>query len=457
MRQQTWPYFLTLLIASAVLVLGAQSSNADTFKNELSFAIDNSLEIKAAQEEYIAAREAVDFAASGKDWTSALTVNGVKEELSTVYGSVREDRHKAIITIEKNLYDGGLTEASVNIAQMRLQQAQEQLNITVQSILNEAVNIYINLAVSRERLALNVANMKRLDEQLRRVEIQVNEGELTTTDLATTRAHHARGRAALIQAKISVTTAEANYTSRFGAKTYPRGITLPSIDTSILPPELEDAISEALATNSRLKIALINERIARKAMDELIARIKPQVNFRISGDRGEQYGSIPVDTLSATITLSMPLLPTNATSARSKEAVAAHQRYRHLMADQRRLTELEAANAYRLYTSSASVIDAFLAELKAAEAFRDGTDKEVSFGEKTIFDLLNAEQDVTNAELNLILARRDYIQAAYGLLAAIGQLNPIALKLNTAVEAEGLESPSSPIRFVPLPILNYEE
>ena len=54
--------------------------------------------------------------------------------------------------------------------------------------------------------------------------------------------------------------------------------------------------------------------------------------------------------------------------------------------------------------------------------FRDGTRAEADFGLKTVLDVLDAEQDVVSAEVSLLLARRDRINAGYAVLAAIGIL-----------------------------------
>ena len=48
---------------------------------------------------------------------------------------------------------------------------------------------------------------------------------------------------------------------------------------------------------------------------------------------------------------------------------------------------------------------------------------------KTLLDLLDAEQDVVNAELSLISTRGDYVLSGYTLLAHMGQLNAEAFGL----------------------------
>ncbi len=47
--------------------------------------------------------------------------------------------------------------------------------------------------------------------------------------------------------------------------------------------------------------------------------------------------------------------------------------------------------------------------------------------------MLNAEQELLNAEVTLVNAQRDAQTAAYGLLAAIGMLTPEAVGLTAEV------------------------
>ena len=75
------------------------------------------------------------------------------------------------------------------------------------------------------------------------------------------------------------------------------------------------------------------------------------------------------------------------------------------------------------------MIKAFEAELESATLFRDGTRAKPISGLKTVLDVLDAEQDVVSAEVSLLLARRDRINAGYAVLAAIGLLNADTLGL----------------------------
>ena len=52
-----------------------------------------------------------------------------------------------------------------------------------------------------------------------------------------------------------------------------------------------------------------------------------------------------------------------------------------------------------------------------------GVREEEKVGQRTVLDVLNAEQDVLDARVALVTSRRDYIVASYALLDALGHLS----------------------------------
>ncbi len=127
------------------------------------------------------------------------------------------------------------------------------------------------------------------------------------------------------------------------------------------------------------------------------------------------------------------------------------------LADSEQLTRLNAENTYRQFLSKDSLIKANQSEYDAAIIFRDGVRKEVEFGLKTLLDLLDAEQDVVNAELNLISTRGDYVLSGYVMLASMGQLNAETFGLSPVfVSLDDLPEYELPFSGIP-PKVTYQD
>jgi len=59
-----------------------------------------------------------------------------------------------------------------------------------------------------------------------------------------------------------------------------------------------------------------------------------------------------------------------------------------------------------------------------------GVKLEQQVGARTVLDVLNAEQELLNSQVNLVTSKRDAAVAAYELLSAVGSLTARGLALN---------------------------
>ncbi len=77
-------------------------------------------------------------------------------------------------------------------------------------------------------------------------------------------------------------------------------------------------------------------------------------------------------------------------------------------------------------TSSQSQVD-------ASEIALLGTQQEATVGQRTVLDVLNAQQALVNARVALVTAQHDRVVASYAVLNTIGRLSPQVLHLATSV------------------------
>jgi outer membrane protein len=73
------------------------------------------------------------------------------------------------------------------------------------------------------------------------------------------------------------------------------------------------------------------------------------------------------------------------------------------------------------------------AQVEASEIAVNGIREEAKAGQRTTFDVLNAQQTLVNARVALVTAQHDRVVASYAVLNAIGRLSPQVLKLKTTV------------------------
>ena len=135
------------------------------------------------------------------------------------------------------------------------------------------------------------------------------------------------------------------------------------------------------------------------------------------------------DVLAGSLVFSTPILSTNATRAKARNVAASHQQAKYARAEAVRVAEVRARAAFRTQETAKINLDAVQRELKASKLVAAGVASEAQFGQKTTLDLLDAEQDVNDAELRLVTAAHNLRLAAYRLQAAIGGLTAESLGL----------------------------
>jgi outer membrane protein TolC len=136
-----------------------------------------------------------------------------------------------------------------------------------------------------------------------------------------------------------------------------------------------------------------------------------------------------LDTRSIMLNFSIPLytggsLTSQVHAAKHQAASSAQQTL-----DARRQARDQVISAWQDYQTATAGLAAIQVEITAAQSAYDGVRAEYKEGERTTLDVLNAEQELLNAKVNLVKAQRDETVAEYYLKAATGSLTADDLHL----------------------------
>ncbi|HEY4193877.1 MAG TPA: TolC family protein, partial [Mesorhizobium sp.] len=86
-------------------------------------------------------------------------------------------------------------------------------------------------------------------------------------------------------------------------------------------------------------------------------------------------------------------------------------------------------SAWTQYTASREGVDANRALVAAAQLALNGVIEERNVGQRTTLDVLNSQNDLITAKINLVSSERDVVVASYAILSAIGHLSTERLGL----------------------------
>ena len=197
----------------------------------------------------------------------------------------------------------------------------------------------------------------------------------------------------------------------------------------MMPATLIEADDLARQYNPDVTVARLTVDAAMQQFSALMASVKPTVAFSLNATG--RWRRVRIDRpFSAQLKLSSPLMPTGSIRAKSRSLSASLEAARFDKDNALRSSALAVRNAFRNLETARSHRAAVAAELTASRLVATGITNEFQFGQKTTLDVLDAEQDVIDAELREVSAGHAILMAAFRLRAASGMLSAESFSLD---------------------------
>jgi TolC family type I secretion outer membrane protein len=299
---------------------------------------------------------------------------------------------------------------------------------TEQGVLLDAATAYMDVFREEAVLRLNINNEQVLSRQLQATRDRFNVGEVTRTDVAQAESRLARATAERIQAEGDLEVSRAFYEQIVGAK--PTAVPNPGYPAG-LPAEVDEATTLALDGNPAVVSATFDERAARANVEAVKGELLPSVDLvgEASRSRNEGTPDRTVDDITVTAELTVPLYQQGAVSSRIREAIQLAGENQLQVEEARRAAIEDAKSGFETLLTARASIQSREAEVRAAKIALEGVEQEAAVGSRTVLDVLDAEQELLDAQVSLVLDQRDAIVASYQLLAAVGRLTARELTL----------------------------
>ena len=337
----------------------------------------------------------------------------------------------ASVTVTQNLFNGNRSSNGVRQAESQVLQSRETTRNTEQNTLQNGATAYMNVLRDTAILELNKNNITVLEEQLRQTRDRFNVGEVTRTDVAQAESSLATARSNYFTAQANLATDIGNYRQIIGIE--PRHLEAARPIDPLLPRTLDDAIIIALAEHPSIQAAFHNVDVAQLQVEINEAILYPTVNLVGNAQVLNQFEGNPSARFfnaSVLAQLQIPIYTGGDTYAAIRQAKELLAQAR-LQADlQRTMVRANVVSNWGLLESSKAVIRSSQAAVKSSEIALDGVREEAKVGQRTTLDVLNAQQALLQARVNLVSAQRDRVVASYTVAAAIGRLSATNLALS---------------------------
>jgi outer membrane protein len=309
--------------------------------------------------------------------------------------------------------------------------AEVQYRDAQQTLMQRVAQAYLNVLLGQESLRVVQAEKAAVSLQRDRAQARFDVGRGRVTDLQEAQAQLDTVGTREVQASSTLALRQAQFEALTGVKAH--GLAPLRSDFAPQPPQPDDALAwqqQAAAGATRVLVQQRQVAIAGFEIDKyrLAARLTLDLVASASS-KGSSGGlserTAPDGQRSTAIGLqfSVPLFAGGAITSKERESVAKRGQAEQELAAAQRDARLQAQDAYLSVRTGVSRIGSLEQSLRSAATALEATTLGRDVGTRTELDVLDAQQRLFSAQLDLAQARNDYLLGRIQLAAAAGSLN----------------------------------
>jgi outer membrane protein len=337
------------------------------------------------------------------------------------------------VTVTQVLFNGFKTANSVRVAEFQVQSGREALRNTGQGVLLDAVTAFMNVLANQAQVESQRTNVAVLREIQATTKRRLDAGDVTPTDTAQAESRLSRGLADLNAAEVALAISKATYTQVIGEA--PVQLIAAATVDRLSPPTLATATETASHEHPAVLGAGFDVDVAQTTINVAESSLLPTAAVQASASRSRQsdtsLSTFGTDQASILGQVNVPIYDGGTAASQTRQAKEVASQSRLVFEQVRNQTRTAVVSAWVSNEGTKIALTASQSEVRAAEVALAGVRREAAGGQRTTIDVLNAQQDLTNARSRLIQAQRDRVIASYTLLSAVGRLDVHTLNLKT--------------------------
>jgi outer membrane protein len=432
------------LCAGAVSATAAAPAGAETLADAIALAYQNNPTLQAQRatqraldENYVQARSGwrptltMSGSISGSERRIPGAVNGIDVNGDGIIDqlasrSIVQGNASSIgLTFNQPIWTGGRVAAAVNAANADVLAGRENLRRVEAQVLVSVIQTYSDVRRDQEALRIQQENVNVLTKQLQESQARFDVGELTRTDVAQSQARLSQSQASLQSAIAQLAISRATYATLVGQN--PGDLEPQPSLAYLLPQDPDEAFKIAEEFNPQLRAQQFAEKASRArvagAHAERMPTVSAQATVRYPSNDNNAFNSdFYLREASVGVGVTVPLFNGGLTSSRIRQAVERNNADKITFEGVRRNVLQGVTQFWSQLIAARANISSSDEQVRAARIAAEGTHQEQQVGLRTTIDVLNAEQELRQAELNQVSSRRDEYVAAANVLATMGRL-----------------------------------
>jgi len=425
---------------SAALFGVASSAHANPINVELTGLITNHPSIRAAEKSLQSSRQGVKAAVAdfyptvsvdsdaGYENISSPTTRGDNDPDATPFGRTR---NTASLSLTQNLFSGYATASAVRTARLNRELAQISLEGTRQNTLFEGIQVYIDVLRQRRLIELARENEGTIQRQLNLEDERVQRGSGVAVDVLQAKSRLQIAKERRVSFEGALEDAISRYTQTYNHPPDIDSMLDPEPPIEQIPSELIKSIDIAVVENPAIGNSGTTVEVARERRRTVRSELFPTVDLEGTYNY-EKHNNATLGTrrdYSLVVSSTWELF--SGFSTRASMAQAAYDY--HASKDQHEFTVRKVIEQTKLAWQSLLTARERLELLEnavniASEVF-ESRKKLREAGKETVINVLDAENEVNQAQINYTSAFYDERLAVFQLLLAMGRLDDANLGL----------------------------
>ncbi len=425
------------LLAGAALL--AAPVQADDLREALAQAYQTNPTLQAARANQRATDEEVPIQQASAAPNISATGNHIEFLKNSPNSFTSPERRTQVgPDLQVPIYSGGAIKNSIKAAKERVAAGQADLRGTESAVFAQVVAAYMDVLLTEAVVGLSANQVDVLAINLEATNDRFEIGDLTRTDVAQSQSRLAIAQSDLQKSQANLISARETYIQLVGQA--PRSLAAPP-PLPGLPEDANQAVELALEHNPDLIAA--RERVEAAGFDSESAGAGrlPTLGAFAGLDYTDYHGTLggPISsdfaqtetTANIGLQLTIPIFQGGLPAARQRQAFARETATLEQLIATERSIIAQVRAAYSSWIAANAIIESSQAAVSAAELSLEGVRAENSIGSRSILDVLNAEQELLSARVQLVTARRNAYVSGFSLLAAMGRAEARDLNLET--------------------------
>ncbi|TAK45380.1 MAG: type I secretion protein TolC [Betaproteobacteria bacterium] len=426
---------LSVSILGAVLALAfSASSNAETLKEIVTFAVETHPQVLSAVHKKDAADSATDAAfggylpridliiGGGREWSQNPTTLGLNPPPNNPTNPhwVKLPRYQETVILNQMLWDGLGTRSEVARRQAISDASAHRLYGTSEEIALQTIEAYLDVLKNVEFVRYAKDNLAAHQKTYDQVKLRADRGVGRRADLEQIEARLALAISNVSSAESTLRDAEIAYLKVVGKA--PASLTRP--EAPQIPPSADEAVKLGQQNHPILKSAFSDIESAQAQRGIAKSFYSPRLEFEasLSNNRDLDGVSGPNRDRMVMMYLKWNLYRGGFDTNRTKETAKQINEAQEIARNTHRQVESAVRLAFNAYATARDRLPSLERYVRASDATRVAYAQQFNIGQRTLLDMLDAENEYFTSRTTQLNGQFIELGARYRVLNAMGAL-----------------------------------